>query len=193
MLEDISNTAEFLMYRPCPQAGTLVRTTAIVTQLIFEHALRIRVIAETSHSPGATPTTTPRGRSEAATPDSGSAVEINIVSEGPGEGSQETRSEQSTTAKGKRKESVPGSDSGEEDGDETSHSVTSASSNLVGKMNNLVSTDLENLVSGRDILLLGLSSLPPRPAPFSHSLCTKSFPLSFIFSAASGDVCLVLV
>ena len=148
--------------------------------------MRIRVIAETSHSPGATPTATPKGRSEVAIPDSGSAAEVNIVSEGPDEGNQDTRSEQSTTVNGKRSESVPGSDSGKENGDDTG-----PSSNVVGKMNNLVSTDLENLVSGRDILLLGLSSLPPRPA--LRSLLMKKFPLSFIFSAAGGIVCLVLV
>ena len=143
------------MCRPWPQAGTLVRTTAIVTQLIFEHALRIRVKAETSDSPGATPVATPKGRSETVTPDTVSAVDVNIVSEGSGEGIQETRSEQPRSVKGKRRESVPGSDSGKEDGDDTG-----APSNLVGKMNNLVSTDLENLVEGRDILLLGLSFSP---------------------------------
>jgi hypothetical protein len=58
------------------------------------------------------------------------------------------------------------SDSGKEDGDEEG-----ASSNLVGKMNNLVSTDLENLVSGRDILLLCLSSLLPPSSPLLFPLC----------------------
>ncbi|KAH9019330.1 hypothetical protein EDB83DRAFT_2508434 [Lactarius deliciosus] len=135
--------------------GTVVRVTAIVTQLVFEHALRIRVKAETSSSPASTPDATPDARSEASTPDSGSVVEINIVSEEVGGSSEETRSEQSTIAassmKGKRKDAAPGSDSGKEDGDEPGDS-----SNLVGKMNNLVSTDLENLVDGRDFLLLVL-------------------------------------
>ncbi|KAH9059058.1 P-loop containing nucleoside triphosphate hydrolase protein [Lactarius vividus] len=114
--------------------GTIVRVTAIVTQLVFEHALRIRVKAETSSSPASTPDATPDARSEASTPDSGSVVEINIVTEEAGGSSEETRSEQSTI----------NCEDGDEPGD---------SSNLVGKMNNLVSTDLENLVDGRDILL----------------------------------------
>ena len=154
------------MRRSCLQTGTIVRVNAIVTQLVFEHALRIRVKAETSSSPAATPTATPEGRSEATTPDSGSAVEINIVSEDAGRGSEEAQSEYSTTAasilKGKRKEEPPGSDSGKEDGDEPG-----GSSNLVGKMNNLVSTDLENLVDGRDFFPLSLLSSPP---PRAH-LC----------------------
>ena len=99
-----------------------MRVTAIVTQLVFEHALRIRVKAEISFSSAATATATPEVHSESTTPDSGSAVEINMVSEDAGGSSEETRSEQSTTTalsiKGKRKEEAPGSDSGKEDGDE---------------------------------------------------------------------------
>jgi hypothetical protein len=165
-----------------------VRVTAITTQLVFEHALRIRVKAETSSSPAATPTATPEGRSEATTPDSGSAVEVNIMSEDGSGGSEEAQSEQSTTAalsvKGKRKDDAPGSVSSQGDGDEAG-----SSSNLVGKMNNLISTDLENLVDGRDFLLLGLSLCPPPVLIFIHEF----FPLSFIFSAASRSVHLVPV
>ncbi|KAH9016830.1 hypothetical protein EDB85DRAFT_700652 [Lactarius pseudohatsudake] len=129
--------------------GTNVRVTAIVTQLVFEYALRIRVKAETLSSTEATPTATPEVGSEATTPDSGSVVEINTVSEEAGGSSEETRGEQSTVAassiKGERKEETSGSDSGGEAG---------GSSNLVGKLNNLVSADLENLVSGVDFLHL---------------------------------------
>ncbi|KAI9435350.1 hypothetical protein H4582DRAFT_2112394 [Lactarius indigo] len=135
--------------------GTLVRISAIVTQLVFEHALRIRMKAETSSSPPATPNTTPDARSEFTTPDSGSIVEIDITSEEAGRSSEETRSEQPTVTasiiKGKRKEEAPRYDSGREGGYEPGDS-----SNLVGKMNNLVSTDLDNLVEGRDFLLLVL-------------------------------------
>ena len=148
------------MRRPFPKVRTVVRTTAIVTQLVFEHALRIRIKAKTSSFPGGTPTSTPEGRSDATTPDSGSVVEIHTVPEGVGGGSQETPSEQSTSTatstNGKRKEGVPGSDSGKDNVDEED-----TSKNLVGKMNNLVSTDLENLAWGRDIWVLCLSSLLP--------------------------------
>ena len=143
------------MHRSGLKTGNVVRVNAIVTQLVFEHALRIRVKAETTSSPAATPTATPEGRSEATTPDSGSAIDIDIVSEDAEGAGEEAQSEQSTTAassvKGKRKEDAPGSDSSRDDSGEPG-----ASSNLVGKMNNLISTDLENLVDGRDFLLLGL-------------------------------------
>ncbi|KAH9166017.1 hypothetical protein EDB89DRAFT_2076263 [Lactarius sanguifluus] len=152
--------------------GTLVRVTAIVTQLVFEHALRIRVKAETSPSPEATPIATPEVGSEAMTPDGGSVVEINIVSEEAGGSGEEIRSEQSTIAassvKGEQKEEAPGSDSDEAGGP----------SNLVGKMNNLVSTDLENIVDGRDFLLPSLSpSLLPYLFPAGSSSLTKTFSL----------------
>ncbi|KAH8978589.1 hypothetical protein EDB92DRAFT_2056103 [Lactarius akahatsu] len=131
------------------QTGTNVRVTAIVTQLVFEYALRIRVKAETLSSTEATPTATPEVGSEATTPDSGSVVEINTVSEEAGGSGEETRGEQLTVAassiKGERKEEASGSDSGDEAG---------GSSNLVGQLNNLVSADLENLVGGVDFLHL---------------------------------------
>jgi hypothetical protein len=167
---EVIHNAEFLMRRPWAKVRTVVRTTGIVTQLVFEHALRIRVKAKTSSFPGGSPISTPEGLSEATTPDSGSVVEINIVPEGAVGRSPETPSEQSTSTatgpNGKRKEEVPGSS----DGGKNNVGEEGASSNLVGKMNNLVSTDLENLVSGRDILLLCLSFLPPRPPSCSPLL-----------------------
>ena len=167
------------------QTGTIVRVTAIITQLVFEHALRIRVKAETSSSQAPTPTAIPEGSSEATTPDSGSAVEINIVSEDAGGRDEEIQSDHSKSAtsitKGKRKEETPSS---KEDADEPG-----GSSNLVGKMNNLVSTDLENLVEGRHSLPFRLSS---SPSPSGSRLLMKGS-LSFICSAAGRGVRLVLV
>ena len=162
------------MRRSFSQARTLVCTTSIVTQLVFEHALRIRVKAEISFPP----TAILESRSEATTPGSGSAVDISVVSEDAGRGRQENPSEQSTSTttgtNGKRKEEAPRSDSGMDGNEEC------ASNNLVGKMNNLVSTDLENLVTGRDILLLCLSSLPLRH-PALPSLLTFIFSIVIYF------------
>ncbi|KAI0248983.1 hypothetical protein BJV78DRAFT_1276336 [Lactifluus subvellereus] len=121
--------------------GTIVRVSAIVTQLVFEHALRIRVKAETSSSTRTTPMTTPEGRSEATTPDTASIADVN----------ESEPSTPSSSIKGKQREEYPAPPSNDSDGEEPGKS-----SNLVGKMNNLVSTDLENLVDGRDFLLLGL-------------------------------------
>lgn len=131
-----------------------MRITAIVTQLVFEHALRIRVKAETSSSPRSTPAVTPETRSEATTPDNLSIVGDTTASETEGaSGDENVPSTTPSSIKGKQKDS-PATPA---PGDDSEDLGMSMSSNLVGKMNNLVSTDLENLVDGRDFLLISLS------------------------------------
>lgn len=130
-----------------------MRVTAIVTQLVFEHSLRIRVKAETSSSTGTTPVATPEGRSEATTPDTASIADVNVSSETTGGSSEEGEpSTASSSTKGKQREEFPTAPSSDGDREEPGKS-----SNLVGKINNLVSTDLENLIDGRDLLLIGSS------------------------------------
>jgi len=136
------------------QTGSLVRVSAIVTQLVFEHAMRIRIKAETSSSPRTTPAVTPEARSETTTPDNVSVAD-NIGPETAGGSVEEPENGRSTTSlsiKGKQKEvfqeSLASDDNNEDPG---------KASNLVGKLNNLVSTDLENIIEGRDFLLLGPS------------------------------------
>jgi hypothetical protein len=125
----------------------VVRISAIITQLVFEHALRIRVKAETSSSPRATPAVTPEARSETATPDNVSVAD-NIGPETAGGSGEET----SLSIKGKQNGEFPASLASDDDNEDPGKA-----NNLVGKMNNLVSTDLENIIEGRDFLLLGPS------------------------------------
>lgn len=95
---------------------------------------------------------TPDTRSEASTPDDASIAGDDIVAEPVVENSEENRrSIASSSIKGKQKEHAPPTPVGEDVSEDPEKSR-----NLVGKMNNLVSTDLENLVDGRDFLLLGL-------------------------------------
>jgi len=54
--------------------------------------------------------------------------------------------------KGKQKEASPASPTSEHDNEDPAKFGT-----LVGKMNNLVSTDLDNIVEGWDFLLVGSS------------------------------------
>lgn len=94
---------------------------------------------------------TPDTRSEAATPDNASIAGDNIVAEPVVENGEENgQSIASSSIKGKQKEVPPSTPVSEDVGEDPG-----MSSNLVGKMNNLVSTDLDNLVDGRDFLLLG--------------------------------------
>jgi hypothetical protein len=136
------------------QSGTLIRVSGIITQLVFEHALRIRVKAETSSSPRATPAVTPEARSESTTPDNVSVVDNNVSETVSGSGEENGQSTTPSSVKGKQKGELPASITGNDDSEDAGKS-----SNLVGKMNNLVSSDLENIVDGRDILLLGPSSV----------------------------------
>ena len=130
-----------------------MRFTAIITQLVFEHGLRIRVKAETSSSTRTTPTATPVARSEAATPDNVSVAGDITDSGSPGGSSGESGSPTTSSGiKGKQREASSASPTSEYDSEEFGKP-----SNLVGKMNNLVSTDLDNIIEGRDFLLVGSS------------------------------------
>jgi hypothetical protein len=153
-----------------------VRVSAIITQLVFEHALRIRVKAETSA--GTTPVATPQGLSEATTPDTVSIRDVNVISENAGgSGEESVHTTATSNIKGTQREETPTMMSSNGDQEEPGKS-----SNLVGKMNNLVSTDLENLVDGRDFLLLGLS--PPRLLCVHNSIMSSHpvlyFPLQVV-------------
>ncbi|TRM65976.1 hypothetical protein BD626DRAFT_427540 [Schizophyllum amplum] len=118
----------------------LVRTEAIITQLVFEHALRIRLKAE---APESTPTT-----STPPSPDSLSLVDQPTESETSGEETLHSASPTETTATAA---SVKAKKAKAEKDEEESHS---SNEHLIGKINNLVTTDLNNLVDGRDFLFI---------------------------------------
>jgi hypothetical protein len=160
-----------------------MRFTAIGTQLVFEHGLRVRVKVETSSSTRTTPTLTPEAHSEATTPDNVSIVsDITLGSFGSrsGEGGSLTTS---SCIKGKQKEASPASPTSDLDNEDPGRSST-----LVGKMNNLVSTDLDNIIEGWDFLVVGSSLVhTPFSIPLMKSTC------SLVSSLSSRLVHLVLV
>ncbi|KAJ7785936.1 hypothetical protein B0H16DRAFT_1681200 [Mycena metata] len=135
---------------------TLVRCEAIITQLVFEHALRIRVKAETAEKAPSSGTSTPAD-SEAPSPidqeESGGSGDETLNSADPDTRSRDetlqasTSSIKSTTSsKGKGKEMK------EVKPEEPAESTNA--SNLVGKITNLVTTDLGNIVDSRDFLFV---------------------------------------
>ncbi|KAI6134164.1 ABC transporter type 1, transmembrane domain-containing protein [Pisolithus croceorrhizus] len=107
----------------------IVHTECIITQLVFEHALRIRIKAEVPDSDNG-PTD-----STVTTPDSASVSESATAVEGSREGSPDEgqHSTTDTTTGGKS---------------------VSSTENFVGKINNLITTDLGNITDGRDFLLV---------------------------------------
>ncbi|KAK7058408.1 hypothetical protein VNI00_002042 [Paramarasmius palmivorus] len=124
---------------------TLVRTQAIITQLVFEHSLRIRVKAEAPDStPGASIPATPDTASSLNEEDSeGSETSTAVAGHSRSETLQGSTTSTSSTAKHKKKTEVK---------KEKETEPTSDASNLVGKINNLVTTDLDNIVDARDFL-----------------------------------------
>ncbi|KAF5338427.1 hypothetical protein D9758_012247 [Tetrapyrgos nigripes] len=122
---------------------TLVRCQAIITQLVFEHSLRIRVKAEAPSSSG---NSVPNSSTD--TPDTLSVAGVEETSASSSTEEEtiraSTASITSNTAQSKGKK--------QEQKGEKEKEPTSDSSNLVGKINNLVTTDLENIIDGRDFL-----------------------------------------
>ncbi|EIM92492.1 uncharacterized protein STEHIDRAFT_127305 [Stereum hirsutum FP-91666 SS1] len=144
--------------------GMLVRVEAIVTQLVFEHSLRIRMKAETESS-GSTPSPSAAATEGTSTPaDTASLANTSTVHDGseanesddgaPPSSTLSASSTPSSTIKGKPDAKPKGGDKKEEDDEKFHKDGTAKASNLIGKINNLVSTDLNNIVDGRDFLFL---------------------------------------
>ncbi|KAF7797051.1 hypothetical protein EIP86_008243 [Pleurotus ostreatoroseus] len=112
--------------------ATCVRIESIVTSLVFDHALRLRVKAETSDP---NPTTDDSSAPASVTVEPGVAI-VPPTNE-PG-----TVSGDADLALVKDAEQTP------------KPANRSGSENLSGKLNNLVTSDLDNITAGRDFLLV---------------------------------------
>lgn len=111
---------------------------AIMTQLIFEHALRMRVKAEVSdENPVTEP---PESTTAAVTPDNASMAE-------PEEGTTSTTTADNVTTDSTTK---PKANKPEVDEEKKADKKR----NLVGKLNNLVTSDLDSLNGGQMFVML---------------------------------------
>lgn len=150
---------------------TLVRTEVLLTQLVFEHSLRIRLKAEAADVAKPTPeadVNLPRTESEASIADTpsvsasgdvsevasgsgseSSEVSMIVPSRDPSKASSQTTLKASTDPKAKEAKEKLKEDSKKSDG------------NLIGKINNLVTTDLNNITSGRDFLMISAPHIFP--------------------------------
>lgn len=152
----------------------LTHTEALITQLVFEHSLRIRLVAETNpdigpgggqNIPSAEPLDTDsvtssdestecstEGLAEVDSTGIPTANKVSAVSDD----SQSTITAAATPSKGKdRGTSVP---TGSTKLKPELEATRKKDANLVGKINNLVTTDLGNIVSARDFLFLSESN-----------------------------------
>lgn len=134
----------------------LVRTEGRVTQLVFEHALRVRMKEETQSGSGSgtaagsevqTPATAVAELPRTAEGSDGSAETAAVGH--PGEATDATAVDGNGTTTSKKAGKAPSVSSSTPSAKERSKEKESgASSNLVGKMTNLISTDVGNLVDG---------------------------------------------
>ncbi|EIN13416.1 P-loop containing nucleoside triphosphate hydrolase protein [Punctularia strigosozonata HHB-11173 SS5] len=146
----------------------LVRTEGIITQLVFEHALRTRMkaeVAESSDSPSTSkaPSVADTESNEGSIDGTESGDET-LQGSSTGDRNASQSSSKNANAKGKGKtpsiaESTKSTDS------KTHADGSSKADNLVGRINNLITTDLNNIVDGRDFLMLVLW------APLEFVLC----------------------
>ena len=135
---------------------TSVRIEGLLTQLVFEHSLRIRLKAEASNEKTEEDNLTVIGTQDSALVVEGEAVD-SISDEGSDEPSQastavtrdSSRDSQSTS------NAVKGND---KDDSSTVKSnakqPTKKAQNLIGKVNNLVTTDLGNIGRGLEFLMI---------------------------------------
>ena len=128
------------------QTRVTVHVKAIITQLIFEHALRVRMKAETAETKSAPPT-------PGKTPDVVSLAEP-ATAEHPALASAEAEMGEAAVLRDSAALQSPAPK------EETSKQESSGgASNLVGRINNLVTTDMQTIESGRDFIFVCEHSL----------------------------------
>lgn len=132
------------------QTATLVRAEGMITQLIFEHALRLRVKSETTSTPAPSVAPTPDTASLAGS-DTDTAVGDSSESAAShaGEASSSTAVSSGSQTSGK-----DASQGGDKKGGAEKDDKEKKGDNFVGKINNLVTTDLQSIVSGRDFTMV---------------------------------------
>ncbi|KAI0725238.1 hypothetical protein C8Q72DRAFT_853404 [Fomitopsis betulina] len=139
----------------------LTRVEAILTQLVFEHALRIRMKVDVSDDVAQSGDTTLAG-----TPESASVAESSATAQEQGAGSEDGSSDESTSAVGKGKQTAatgaPDAGKAKVIGREEKPKPAEEEKkgkNVVGKINNLISSDLNSIGMGREFLMI-LVKLP---------------------------------
>jgi ABC-type multidrug transport system fused ATPase/permease subunit len=129
---------------------SLVHVESLFTQLLFGHALRIKMqdpVDTTAAKGGDMKGANTPAIVEDEQPTGVVSTHTPVVNNGP---VQADDAESSTTASQKREGSV---DSGKKAEDAKGEDESEQASGLVGRLTTLASTDLENIVEGRDILM----------------------------------------
>ena len=130
----------------------------MLTQLVFEHSLRIRLKAEASNEETEDDNLTVIGTQDSASVVESTSVDTNSMA---GEtGSQSSQASSPIPREDSRGDSQSTSN-GPVKAKDSSTSATKDKKepqNLIGKINNLVTADLGNIVEGRDFLMISMYS-----------------------------------
>lgn len=127
------------------QTRMLVNAQATLTQLLYDHALRIRMKAETSSDSSGSRTST-----AAPTPDSASIAEPEQEEATNGNSDSTSTTAVGTDSGGKGKQKAQAAGDAKKPAEDLKDSQ---GKNLIGKINNLVTSDLNNITSGRDFMI----------------------------------------
>ncbi|KEP49369.1 ABC transporter [Rhizoctonia solani 123E] len=137
--------------------GSVIRAEGMITQLLFEHSLRIRMVSQVASGSGdKTPKTVFPTVDTASVVESQGApidapkqlVDDEEASDSTGHTAEASNAQTlvASTSSVQGKSNTKGGDTSKED--------DNTSSNLVGKINNLMSTDLDNITEGADIMFM---------------------------------------
>jgi hypothetical protein len=137
------------------QTRTLVRAEAIITQLVFEHALRIRVKAEAPSDPKPSSASDTSTINSPVGSDNGSEAEADLTRSQTTDATLQIGSQDEQESDAQSAKSVSSSTKSKTQ-DKPRDEGSSSPSNLIGKINNLVTTDLGNIVDSRDFLYMVL-------------------------------------
>ena len=162
----------------CPntrfQTWSLVRTEAIITSLVFDHALRIRLKAEAAEKKADDSATVSGASSPAASDGKGANTPDNVSEGGDAEDDETVHSRTATTTSNAtaatsttvtvttpQTEQPNGKDAKNTKKPDSTDAAklvkedtSKKGSNVVGKINNLVTSDLDSIVSGRHFLFV---------------------------------------
>ncbi|TDL13954.1 hypothetical protein BD410DRAFT_757430 [Rickenella mellea] len=127
--------------------GTVVRVEAIITQLVFEHALRMRMKGAGSDIKGSGGAVT---HTTSAT-ESSARVGTPLGDDADDDSIRESSNGRSVTASSSTPKSA--SNRTRTIGKESLPEVPAQGDHTLGKLNNMVTTDLKNISGGRDFLL----------------------------------------
>ncbi|PSR71574.1 hypothetical protein PHLCEN_2v12546 [Hermanssonia centrifuga] len=148
------NTILFQLYNHV-SAASLVRLESIITSLVFDHALRIRLKAEVSDAyPAPAVEENPSVPfSDAGSPDSGSTS-----AEDDDEREDSSAAHSRSTTLASTSTTATKTPAAKEGTKEIEKGPKAKGDNLIGKINNLVTSDLSNITAGRDFLYLWISA-----------------------------------